>query len=75
MSFQDEVGRMGGGRLTSSPLGDDGLGDVLGAVVSFLHQPSDLLRTEVKGQPAHLRSSRDKHSRAANQKHVFQPER
>ena len=32
------------------PLGDDGLGHVLGAVVSLLHQPPDLLRGKVKGQ-------------------------
>lgn len=40
----------------ASPLGDDGLGDVLGAVVSLLHQPPDLLRTEVKDQPAQVRT-------------------
>lgn len=37
------------------PLGDDGLGHVLGAVVPLLHQPLDLLRGEVKGQSSALR--------------------
>lgn len=48
MTFKDNVKRSVNDFVV--PLGDDGLGDVFGAVVLLLHQLPDLLRGEDKGQ-------------------------